>query len=138
MRGPCQRPGWYREWQRARRERQRAVSLLVSLCVAATLQDTSATQSASQVAPHAEGTWAFVQIEDQGAQSRPLPSKPFPGQKTKRCSSDNAELINGGCWGEMKQLPPCGRFFEYRGACWVPVPEDPRHPVSEPPRRAGE
>jgi hypothetical protein len=137
VRGPCQRPWWYREERYAQSIRRRAVALAVVLGVALLLSDAGAPQWTPHVAPQPEA-WGFVQVEDQAEQSRPLPGKPFPGQKTKRCDDEGAVLINGGCWQELKRQPPCGRYFLDRGACWIPVPEDPKKPVAEPPRPTSE
>jgi len=52
----------------------------------------------------------------------PIPTAPAPGQKTQ-CSAKAAEvLINGGCYIQTAQVPPCPDLqYEHGGKCWAAV-----------------
>jgi serine/threonine protein kinase len=53
---------------------------------------------------------------------RPMPSKPFPGQRRPPCVPRLEREIVGGCWlGPIKdQAPPCGnQMFDYQGECFA-------------------
>ncbi|WP_257463592.1 hypothetical protein [Archangium lipolyticum] len=56
----------------------------------------------------------------------PLPSKPFQNQAKAPCKTKVGEVeINGGCWVELAQRPPCyENRAEYQGKCYLPVSKD--------------
>jgi hypothetical protein len=67
---------------------------------------------------------------------RPMPSKPFPGQRRPPCASRVEREIYGACWiGPIKsQEPPCGeRMFDYEGECFLASFDQERQPTSDPP-----
>lgn len=53
--------------------------------------------------------------------ARPLPIKPFEGQKTPPCTKRVQVELNGGCWIETSVQPPCEELFEHQRKCYVPV-----------------
>lgn len=56
----------------------------------------------------------------------PLPSAPFRNQAKAPCKTKIGEVeINGGCWVELAQRPPCyENRAEYQGKCYLPVSKD--------------
>ncbi len=138
----CERWWWFAEHEHARRaraaRRARRVMLAVVLAIAATMHDSAP----SQVTSHEEVPEdAFVQATRAAGKSgrRTIPAQPLEGQKTRGCEEEDSETINGGCWVRLERRPPCGaRHFEHRGGCYMPVAEDPKTPVAEPPRQAVE
>ncbi|QSQ28086.1 serine/threonine protein kinase [Pyxidicoccus parkwayensis] len=72
-----------------------------------------------------------------------VPPKPLPGQwrpdGTGRCPSKMQIAINGGCWMKQpvdpKDCDAEAGFFEYRGACYLPVMTPPRPATSDPAKR---
>jgi hypothetical protein len=56
----------------------------------------------------------------------PLPSEPFRNQAKVPCKTKIGEVeINGGCWVELAQRPPCyENRAEYQGKCYLPVSKD--------------
>jgi hypothetical protein len=66
---------------------------------------------------------------------RPMPSKPFPGQRRPPCIRGEREIL-GACWiGPIQgQEPPCGdRMFDYEGECYFASFDQDRQPTSERP-----
>jgi serine/threonine protein kinase len=63
-----------------------------------------------------------------------LPDKPLPGQRLPPCEKPEIEL-NGGCWVHWADMsPPCrGRFYEWKGKCYLAPLEPTRPPTSDPP-----
>lgn len=59
----------------------------------------------------------------------PMPSGPFSNQAKAPCKTQKLEVeINGGCWVELAQLPPCAEDrAEYQGKCYLPVSKDRGH-----------
>jgi eukaryotic-like serine/threonine-protein kinase len=67
---------------------------------------------------------------------RPMPSKPFPGQRRPPCEPRVEKEIFGGCWlGPIEdQKPPCGdRMFDYEGKCFLASYDQGRQPTSGTP-----
>ena len=67
---------------------------------------------------------------------RPMPSKPFPGQRRPPCEARIEREIHGACWlGPIEdQRPPCGeRMFDYEGKCFLASYDQSPQPTSEPP-----
>ncbi len=56
----------------------------------------------------------------------PLPSVPFRNQAKAPCKTKIGEVeLNGGCWVELAQRPPCyENRAEYQGKCYLPVSKD--------------
>jgi len=84
---------------------------------------------AAQDLPHAE----LSSILSLG---RPMPSKPFPGQKKPPCDPRTQRVINGGCWiGPISNAkPPCGNeAYDGDDGCYVPLIVTPRQPTSKEP-----
>lgn len=66
---------------------------------------------------------------------RPMPSKPFPGQRRPPCVRGERE-IHGACWlGPIKgQEPPCGtQMFDHEGECYFASFDPSPQPTSETP-----
>jgi hypothetical protein len=52
----------------------------------------------------------------------PLPSAPFRNQAAAPCKTRGEVAINGGCWVELAQKPPCyENQAEHQGKCYMPV-----------------
>jgi serine/threonine protein kinase len=67
---------------------------------------------------------------------RPMPTKPFPGQRRPPCASRVEREIYGACWiGPFKgQEPPCGEhMFDYEGECFLASFDQERQPTSDQP-----
>lgn len=67
---------------------------------------------------------------------RPMPSKPFPGQRRPPCALRVEREIIGACWiGPIKdQEPPCGeRMFDYQGECFLASYDQSPQPTSGTP-----
>jgi len=63
--------------------------------------------------------------------SRPMPSKPYPGQKRPPCKPRVEVEINGGCWVPHKENAPCPEdLFEHRGECHTVSMQPPPMPQS--------
>jgi hypothetical protein len=62
----------------------------------------------------------------------PLPQEPFSNQAKAPCKTQKLEIeINGGCWVELAQLPPCAEDrAEHQGKCYLPVSKDRGHAPS--------
>lgn len=60
----------------------------------------------------------------------PLPAKPFSDQAKAPCLPKKGEVeINGGCWRELANRPPCYEDdAEYQGKCYAPVAARSRKP----------
>jgi hypothetical protein len=89
---------------------------------------TPTTRMASQEAPVAPGTKAVTQQ---------VPEKPLPGQMHAPCRGPGQLEINGGCWRRFADPPPCeDGIYEWKGACYWPVPQRPRvQPRTSKPQR---
>lgn len=74
--------------------------------------------------------WATDGVENP---ARPMPGKPFEGQKKPPCAPDEFEA-KGGCWVELARKPGadrCGsKSYEQGGKCYLPVLQLPRPPTS--------
>jgi serine/threonine-protein kinase len=83
----------------------------------------------------APSVWASIAVD--------VPPKPLPGQRRPdgkgRCPGKVQAAINGGCWTKVPvDLKDCADedgFFEYRGACYIPVMTRPRPATSGPAAR---
>jgi serine/threonine protein kinase len=67
---------------------------------------------------------------------RPMPSKPFPGQRRPPCEPRVEREIIGACWigplGDEK--PPCGnKMFDYEDRCYLASFNEARQPTSNQP-----
>jgi hypothetical protein len=63
----------------------------------------------------------------------PMPKVPFPSQMAAPCTGRKTIVeINGGCWVETAQKPPCDdtNEAEHQGKCYVPVAKPRRLPQS--------
>ncbi|MCY1021142.1 serine/threonine protein kinase [Pyxidicoccus sp. MSG2] len=88
------------------------------------------------VAPEkAPSVWTSIAVD--------IPPKPFQGQRRPdangRCPKKEQVAINGGCWRKLPtDVQDCADedgFFEYRGACYIPVMAKPRPATSGPAER---
>lgn len=93
---------------------------------------------ASEEAPPA--IWATDgAAEDAGPIARPMPGKPFEGQKKPPCNKKLGQVaLNGGCWLALEvrpsEVPGCGAdYFEHGGKCYLPVQQATRPPTSVQP-----
>jgi hypothetical protein len=67
--------------------------------------------------------------------ARPLPEKPFPGQRQPPCSPRIETVLRGACWLCLDMKPPCGNnAYESEGRCCIPSFNAPRQPTSNPPQ----
>ncbi|MDY7230757.1 serine/threonine-protein kinase [Hyalangium rubrum] len=68
-----------------------------------------------------------------------IPRGPLPGQRrpdmTGKCRRQREIAINGGCWVELaNEKPPCEEDgYAWGGACYYPVVDSPRQPLSDNP-----
>jgi hypothetical protein len=63
-----------------------------------------------------------------------VPQGPLPGQRRPPCPRSAEVVINGGCWRHMTDTdPPCGDYYEWRGACYLPVMARQRVPTTQEP-----
>jgi hypothetical protein len=66
----------------------------------------------------------LADTEDAGtsAVTRPLPDKPFKGQKRPPCKRPSETELVGGCWAEHAIKAPCPEdLYEYQGKCYIPA-----------------
>jgi serine/threonine protein kinase len=89
---------------------------------------TPTTRLTSQEPPVAPGNKAI---------SQQVPEKPLPGQMHAPCRGQGQLEINGGCWRRFADPPPCeDGIYEWKGACYWPVPQRPRvQPRTSKPQR---
>ena len=78
---------------------------------------------------------ADVDDPSPAAPAYPLPDKPFRNQGTPPCKTKKAAVeINGGCWVELAQKPPCDdEVAEYKGKCYLPTTKGKPLPQSVEP-----
>jgi hypothetical protein len=70
------------------------------------------------VEPSAE--FSHLDLKDGGPLARPMPSKPYKGQRRPPCKPRSEEEINGGCWVPHELKAPCPEdLYEYRGKCYT-------------------
>ncbi|MDC0708607.1 serine/threonine-protein kinase [Stigmatella sp. ncwal1] len=74
-----------------------------------------------------------VRASEPSELSLDMPKGPLPGQRRPPCPR-NQTNIRGGCWAEFVQVsPPCGEgFYDWNGACYLPVLVLPRPNTSDP------
>jgi hypothetical protein len=107
--------------------------LLVSLSAPLTplLRD-APSDSSSQ-----EDASSFVDLaeSDPVALTYPMPDKPLRDQAVPPCKRNRSVVeINGGCWVELSQTPPCDPdTAEYQGKCYMPGAKPKRSPQSVSP-----
>jgi hypothetical protein len=66
--------------------------------------------------------------------ARPLPEKPFPGQRQPPCIPRIEIVIRGACWALLDAKPPCSSIaYEWEGRCYIPSMPSGRQPTSNPP-----
>jgi hypothetical protein len=66
--------------------------------------------------------------------ARPLPEKPFPGQRQPPCSPRIETVLRGACWLCLDMKPPCGNnAYEWEGRCCIPSFNAAPQPTSNPP-----
>ncbi len=59
--------------------------------------------------------------EEQSALARPLPPKPFKGQKRPPCTRYTEVELVGACWAPHELKAPCPEdLYEYQGKCYLP------------------
>jgi hypothetical protein len=65
------------------------------------------------------------------ALARPMPSKPYPGQKRPPCKPRVEMELNGGCWVPHAEKAPCPEdLFEYQERCYTVSMQPPKMPQS--------
>jgi hypothetical protein len=69
------------------------------------------------------------------ALGKPMPEKPFPGQRTPPCTRHGETEIRGGCWYALRDAPqPCKEdAYDWNGACYLPSYPARRQQTSQPP-----
>ncbi len=73
--------------------------------------------------------------ETPATMSTQVPEKPLKGQKRPPCTQGQVE-INKGCWGPIAVEAPCTQaryYYEWNGACYVPIMHPERPPTSRDP-----
>ncbi|OJH35797.1 hypothetical protein [Cystobacter ferrugineus] len=85
-----------------------------------------------------EETQSLVDLAASGltAPAYPMPKKPFLNQMEAPCPRKKVVVeINGGCWVEIAQKPPCDNTdqAEYQGKCYMPVAKPKKLPQSVEP-----
>jgi hypothetical protein len=66
--------------------------------------------------------------------ARPLPEKPFPGQRQPPCTPRVEAVLRGACWVVLETKPPCGNnAFDWEGKCYLPALNPARQPTSNTP-----
>jgi hypothetical protein len=78
-----------------------------------------------------------------GSQETPIPSsaaitkkvteQPLPGQRRHPCPRNVEVVINGGCWYKVDIKPPCGDYYEWQSACYLPVIRRTHVPTTQEP-----
>lgn len=116
---------WARSW------RGRAVAGAGVLALGAGLHGFQLACSAARVNQPLGGDDPFLEnpsyIDSEGLGSTaityPLPAKPFDMQALPPCKTTmGEEEINGGCWLDTNQKPPCyANRAEYKGKCYMPI-----------------
>ena len=88
----------------------------------------SATSPSTVMAPESQGGKA-------PKLARPLPEKPFPGQRQPPCNPRTEVVLRGVCWAVLEAKPPCGdTAYEWEGRCYLPSIPPGRQPTSNPPQ----
>jgi hypothetical protein len=90
--------------------------------------ETTSRQEASSLVDQAEAALT--------APAYPLPNEPFLHQMAAPCPRRKAVVeINGGCWVEIAQKPPCDdtEEAEYQGKCYMPVAKRKKLPQAVEP-----
>ncbi|WNG24477.1 hypothetical protein F0U62_10955 [Cystobacter fuscus] len=84
-----------------------------------------------------EGGSAFVDLAELNPSvlAYPMPEKPFRDQAVPPCKRNRSVVeINGGCWVELSQTPPCDSdTAEYQGKCYMPGAKPKKLPQSVEP-----
>ncbi|WNG25691.1 hypothetical protein F0U62_17950 [Cystobacter fuscus] len=84
-----------------------------------------------------EDAASFDELEesDSAVLAYSMPEKPFRNQAVPPCNSNTVAVeINGGCWVELAQKPPCGsEAAAYQGKCYMPVARPKKSPQSVSP-----
>ncbi len=139
----ARREAFHEDWQRRHRVRA-TLTLVLALMVPAGVLPVSCGHAARQVVDEAlveespPEVWATDGEVDAGVIARPMPSKPFKGQKTPPCKGKGEVELAGGCWVALKTPPEpgigCGpSYFEHAGECYLPVKRAERLPTSMEP-----
>ena len=92
-----------------------------------------ATETSSRQEAHA---LVNVAAAEPTAPAYPMPKEPFLNQMAAPCPRKKVVVeINGGCWVEIAQKPPCDDTdqAEYQGKCYMPVGKPKRLPQSVEP-----
>ena len=74
---------------------------------------------------------ALVDVDpsDPALPAYPLPKTPFVDQAAAPCKRKGVAEINGGCWVELAQKPPCNDDeAEHQGKCYMPMSKKKRLP----------
>jgi serine/threonine protein kinase len=90
--------------------------------------DNANSRPISALAPmHTDGTPSAV--------GKPMPEKPFEGQRTPPCTRHGETEIRSGCWYALRDAPPPCRedAYDWNGACYLPSYPARRQPTSQPP-----
>ncbi|HVG63038.1 MAG TPA: serine/threonine-protein kinase [Hyalangium sp.] len=66
--------------------------------------------------------------------TKPVPDQPLPGQRRSPCPRNVEVVIKGGCWKHQPDIrPPCGDYYEWQSACYLPIMGQTRVPTTQEP-----
>ncbi|MFY0572858.1 hypothetical protein ACN28E_54760 [Archangium lansingense] len=80
-----------------------------------------APEDTEMLEPFSSGWLADTTPPEQSVLARPLPRKPFKGQKRPPCIRYTEVELVGACWAPHKLKAPCpDSLYEYQGECYLP------------------
>jgi predicted Ser/Thr protein kinase len=73
-------------------------------------------------------------VPSSSAITKQVPEQPLLGQRRPPCPRNVEISINGGCWKLQPDVePPCGDYYEWQSACYLPVMGRTRVPTTQEP-----
>ncbi|WNG14996.1 hypothetical protein [Cystobacter fuscus] len=92
-------------------------------------------EPANSLSQEEDSSFVDLAESDPVALTYPMPDKPLRDQAVPPCKRNRSVVeINGGCWVELSQKPPCDPdTAEYQGKCYMPGAKPKRSPQSASP-----